>query len=147
MVIDHLDSVIARLKREAAYHDDRLKLIFAVIYRKPDEAYRKWQRIEQTRGFDRAYRRLIDKPKSMGRLKGSLILGFIKSEARKNAELSMGELQFHAKKSHIIKLQLEEAIAQNDVARKAQAEERKQDMKQVREAVSNKTTSIMQARQ
>jgi len=146
---DNLDDIIARLRREESYHQDRLRLIFGVSFRKADEAYDKYQRYEQKRGYDRAAKRMQEAPRKFGRLKGRLVFGFWKDEARRNAELSLKKLQHHARELHLTRLQIREAeTKKNEQNIVAEQQTRQQEATQIRtENADQSQASQSQTRQ
>jgi hypothetical protein len=103
------DNLINKLHRDAKYYDERLQLLFHVIYKKPALAYENWQRYYHKHGFEKTIRKLNDKPKFFGSINGKLSFGFIKNSARKDAEISVKEVYGYAKKLHIIVLQIKQA--------------------------------------
>lgn len=117
-------NVFNRMENETSYYEERLRVIFRVAYRHGDRAFTAWQGLCEKRGFDKAHEALKDNPQSLGKLKGHLILGFKKTQERRDAELVLDELQHFSKKHHLLKLQLEEA-RQLLTIQKTQAEQQK----------------------
>ncbi len=128
---DQLQSIIAKLNREESYYEERVKLIFRVVYRDPENAYEKLKAFQDKHGYEKTNQKLSEKPHFFGKLRGRLTLGFMKSKERSDAELAIKDVFYHVKKLHTTRLQLQEA---NRIFEQEQAEKRQRELQNQRQS-------------
>lgn len=119
-------STYSQIEKKQKFFDERLRVLFNLIFEKPDIAFKKWREIVAKQGFEKALKSVKKKSKKLGRLQGRSFVQFYKSENRKNAELALDEFFKVAKSWHLATLEanqveqfreqekLQEQLAKND---------------------------------
>jgi len=109
-----------RLEGELEFHETKLRNLFHTIYVEDGRAWDIWTYDVQAKGLDKTLKRIKDRPKSFGPMKGHLRLGFIKDKDIDDRERAQKELVFHAERWRSAQLQVEqskqrlEEIAKNE---------------------------------
>lgn len=124
------EQVLRTLNRTIDTANLQQRLLMGVAYRDADKAYEVWRELYAKHGFDKAVVRFQNKPRAFGRLKGRLMLGFLKTDDRKNAESARSEFGYHAKRSHLAELQKQELVKQQ---KKQEVDRRKSGVDQLRQ--------------
>ena len=86
-------TVYKRIRQTKAYHEERLGLLFGIIYCDSKRAMEKWKQRISRSGFEKAFRKQRKKARVLGKLKGRSLLGLYQSRERQKTEHANAE--FH----------------------------------------------------
>lgn len=87
------EAVYRRIKQNRACTQERMEVLFGIMYRNPKFAFEKWQTMVEKTGFEKIFAKLRKKPAYLGKLQGRSFLGLRKSDERMKAEHAKSE--FH----------------------------------------------------
>ena len=87
------ETVYRRIRQNRAYNQERLEVLFGIIYREPELAFQKWQALVEKTGFEKTFKKQRKKASYLGKLQGMSILGLHKSDDRMKAEHANSEFQ------------------------------------------------------
>lgn len=86
-------AVYRRIRQNRAYNQERLEVLFGILYRNPQQSLEKWQRMVAKAGFEKTFKKQRAKASYLGKLQGMSFLGLHKSDDRMKAEHANSE--FH----------------------------------------------------
>lgn len=86
-------TVYKRIRQTRAYHEERLELLFGIIYHDPKLALEKWKKRISRSGFEKTFRKQRNKARVLGKRKGRSLLGLYQSRDRQKTEHANAE--FH----------------------------------------------------
>ena len=101
-----------RLEGELELQETKLRNLFTSIFVDDEKAWGRWTREVQDKTLTKALKRITDKPKVFGKMKGRLHLGFLKDKAFEERELARKNLGFQAERWRSAQLQVEQSKAQ-----------------------------------
>jgi len=87
------EAVYRRIRQNRAYNQERMEVLFGIMYRNPQSAFEKWQSLVEKTGFEKTFKKARKKASYLGKLQGSSFLGLRKSDDRMKAEHA--ESEFH----------------------------------------------------
>ncbi len=87
------EAVYRRIRQNRAYNQERMEVLFGIMYRNPKTALNKWQTMVEKTGFEKTFKKSRTKPAYLGKLQGTSFLGLHKSDDRMKAEHAKSE--FH----------------------------------------------------
>ncbi len=86
-------AVYKRIRQNRLYNQERLEVLFGIIYRNPQQSFEKWKKAVAKAGFEKAFKKQRKNAPYLGKLKGTSILGLHKSGERMDAEHANSEFQ------------------------------------------------------
>jgi len=119
-------AVFKRIRHNRTYNQERLKLLFGIIYRDPDTALRKWERQVAQSGFDKTFKKQRRKPSYLGKLKGRGLLGLFTSNDREKSQHANAEFHKMARTWYGSVLEEEEVERQEDFTKEQMTEQENQ---------------------
>jgi len=114
-----------RLEGELEFQETKLRNLFHTIYVEDGRAWDIWTYDVQAKGLDKTLKRIKDRPKSFGPMKGHLRLGFIKDKDIDDRERAQKELAFQAERWLSAKLQVKQSKARLEEISKQEADQPK----------------------
>ncbi len=139
--------VYKRIRQTKAYHEERLELLFGIIYRNPKRALEKWKQRIARSGFEKAFRKQRKKARALGKLKGRSLLGLYQSHDRQKTEHANAEFHKMARTWYSAVLEEEEAdrlehLQTEQATQEAQTQANEKMVEQARASVKIQLESI-----
>lgn len=72
------EAVYRRIRQNRAYNQERMEVLFGIMYRTPKTALKKWLAMVEKAGFEKTFKRSRTKPAYLGKLHGTSFLGLRK---------------------------------------------------------------------
>jgi hypothetical protein len=138
-------NVFKRIKQNRTYNQERLKVLFGIIYRDPKTALEKWERLVAQSGFDKTFKKQRRKPAYLGKLKGKGFFGLYRSNERQKASHANEEFHKTARTWYGSVLEEEEVLRQENISEQQMTEEGNQ--KIIEQAKSSVKTQLEKMRQ
>jgi len=111
-----------RLEGELELQETKLRNLFHTIYAEDGRAWDIWTYEVQAKGLDKTLKRIKERPKTFGSMKGHLRLGFIKDKDIENRERAQKELAFQSERWRSAQLQVEQSKARLEEIAKNEAD-------------------------
>lgn len=105
-------AVFKRIRQNRAYNQERIKLLFGIIYRDPALALQKWERQVKQSGFNSAFKKQRRKASYLGKLNGTGLFGLYTSSEREKSEHANTEFHKMARTWYGSVLEEEEVLRQ-----------------------------------
>lgn len=114
-----------RLEGELELQETKLRNLFHSIYVEDGRAWDIWTYEVEAKGLKKTLKRIQERPKTFGPLKGHLRLGFIKDKDIEDRERAQKELSFQAERWRFAQLQVEQSKARLEEIAKHEADQPK----------------------
>jgi len=114
-----------RLEGELELQETKLRNLFHSIYVEDGRAWDIWTYEVEAKGLKKTLKRIQERPKTFGPLKGHLRLGFIKDKDIEDRERAQKELAFQAERWRSAQLQVEQSKARLEEIAKHEADQPK----------------------
>lgn len=139
-------AVFKRIRQNRAYNQERIKLLFGIIYRDPAFALQKWERQVEQSGFNSAFKKQRRKAFYLGKLKGKGFLGLYTSSDREKSEHANSEFHKMARTWYGSVLEEEEVLRQEAYAKEQMTEAENQELiEQARNSISSQLQKVREA--
>jgi len=119
-----------RLEGELEFQETKLRNLFHTIFVEDGRAWDIWTYDVQASGLEKTLKRINERPKSFGPMKGHLRLGFIKDKDIENRERAQKELAFQAERWRSAQLQVEQSKQRLEEIAKQEADHPKNEQPQ-----------------
>jgi hypothetical protein len=131
-------AVFKRIRHNRAFNQERIKLLFGIIYRNPNTALQKWEQKVAQSGFNTAFKKQRRKASYLGKLNGKGFLGLYASHDREKSEHANAEFHKMARTWYGSVLEEEEVLRQEDFTKEQMTEQENQKIiKQVRKSITS----------
>ena len=136
-------AVFKRIRQNRAYNQERIKLLFGIIYRDPVLALKKWERQVEQGGFNSAFKKQRRKASYLGKLNGTGLLGLYTSSEREKSEHANSEFHKMARTWYGSVLEEEEVLRQEAYAKEQMTEAENQELiEQARNSISSQLQKV-----
>jgi len=138
-------AVFKHIRQNRAYNQERLKLLFGIIYKNPQEALSRWERLVAQSGFDKTFKKQRRKPSYLGKLKGIGLLGLYRSNERQKATHANEEFHKMARTWYGSVLEEEEVLRQENFAKEQMtAQENQKIVEQAKASIKSQLDKMRQ---
>ena len=139
-------AVFKRIRQNRAYNQERIKLLFGIIYRDPVLALQKWERQVEQSGFNSAFKKQRRKASYLGKLNGTGLFGLYTSSEREKSEHANSEFHKMARTWYGSVLEEEEVLRQEAYAKEQMTEKENQELiQQARKSISSQLQKVRNA--
>lgn len=139
-------AVFKRIRQNRAYNQERIKLLFGIIYRDSDAALEKWEQHISSSGFNAAFKKQRRKASYLGKLKGKGFLGLYSSSDREKSEHANSEFHKMARTWYGSVLEEEEVLRQEAYKKEQMTEAENQKLiEQARTSIDQQLKNIRNA--
>lgn len=139
-------AVFKRIRHNRVSSQERLKVLFGIIYRNPEAALKKWERLVAHSGFDKNFKKQRRKASYLGKLKGKGLLGLYTSNERQKSTHANAEFHKMARTWYGSVLEEEEVLRQEGFAQEQMTEaENQKIIDQAKASVKTQLEKVRQA--
>ena len=136
-------AIFKRIRQNRAYNQERIKILFGIIYRDPVSALQKWELQVEQSGFNSAFKKQRRKASYLGKLNGTGLFGLYTSSEREKSEHANTEFHKMARTWYGSVLEEEEVLRQEAYRAEQMTEAENQKLiEQARNSISDQLQKI-----
>ena len=136
-------AIFKRIRQNRAYNQERIKILFGIIYRDPVSALQKWERQVEQSGFNSAFKKQRRTASYLGKLNGTGLFGLYTSSEREKSEHANTEFHKMARTWYGSVLEEEEVLRQEAYRAEQMTEAENQKLiEQARNSISDQLQKI-----